>query len=482
MTSKRSPTKSRSRSMPFWQKVALVVIALSAILCLVAAVIVVWLKSTSEPAAGPAALPLALSTVSPVDVTPVTFIISGRETNVYVEYIMDASGSMMEQLPDGTLKRDVAEEVLTARLNSFPPEVNIGLRAYGHRIGWEGQVELSCQDIELIAPVETGQLERIATWLDDFPARGMTPLAESIRQAVEDFSIDPARVNTIVLISDGMETCEGDPCSLVEELKLQGINFKLHVIGLHVDAETRAQLECIAQAGEGLYRDARSAKELNQALADIEQQIADDQAQTIPAADTQTPTPTEGTPLEEEATPIPTPTSPTPTLVPTSTFTPVPPTATFTPVPPTPTFTPVPPTLTFTPVPPTATYTPVPPTPTFTPVPPTPTFTPVPPTPTFTPVPHTATYTPTPTDADDTVAFEVANFTEGTIYVTYKGPMGYMREYAPGSTWDKLIPGPYSITVEAGDLRASSQVTVRENHGFQVSIGDSGLSIAEKVY
>ena len=384
---------------------------------------------------------------------------------------MDASGSMMEQLPDGTLKRDVAKEVLTARLSSFPPEINIGLRAYGHRITWEGQAELSCQDIELIAPVETGQLERIATWLADFPARGMTPLAESIRQAVEDFAIDPARVNTIVLISDGMETCEGDPCSLVEELKLQGINFKLHVIGLHVDAETRSQLECIAEKGEGQYRDARSAKELNEALAAIEQEIADDQAGTIPT-DTPTPTPAPTSTPTATSTPVP----------PTATLTPVPPTLTFTPVPPTATFTPIPPTLTFTPVPPTATNTPVPPTPTFTPEPPTPTFTPEPPTPTFTPEPPTATYTPTPTDDGETVAFEVANFTEGPIFVTYKGPMGYMREYAPGSTWDNLVPGLYSITVEAGDLRASYRIRVSQNHGFGVSIQDGELLITEKVY
>ena len=339
MTVGQSPAPG-ARPMPFWLKVALVVLVLSAIMCLIAAAFLALRKLSPEPDAGPTALPLALSTVAPVDVTPVTFVISGRETNVYVEYIMDASGSMMEQLPDGTLKRDVAKEVLSARLNSFPPEINIGLRAYGHRVDWEGQAEESCQDIELIAPVETGQLERIATWLDDFPTRGMTPLAESIRQAAEDFTIDPARVNTIVLISDGKETCEGDPCGLVEDLKLQGINFKLHVIGLHVDAETRAQLECIAQAGEGLYRDARSAKELNQALADIEQQTADDQAEiTGPTA---TPTPTEES-QPEEATP---------------TDTPGPPTSTFTPGPPTPTFTPIPPTSTFTPLPPTHTPTP----------------------------------------------------------------------------------------------------------------------------
>ena len=542
MTAKRT-RKRRSRPVPLWQKAIVVVLSLFAVLCLGGGVLLALLSWLPEPAAGPTALPHPHSTVRPVDVTPITFVIVGRETNVYVEYIMDASGSMTEQLPDGTVKRDVAKEVLTARLSSFPPEIHIGLRAYGHNLDWEGQEEKSCEDIELIAPVETGQLERIATWLEDFPTRGMTPLAASIRQAVDDFTVDPARVNTIILISDGRETCEGDPCKLVEELKLQGINFKLHVIGLHVDAETRAQLECIAGAGEGTYWDANSAQDLNQALAAIEQQIADDQGETIAPTETPTPTPTS---------------------------TPVSPTLTFTSVPPSSTFTPVPPTATFTPVPPTATFTPVPPTLTFTPVPPTHTPTPSacgsPPlgspadgqqferedNPVLTwsydcPLaenehfdvrvwregePHygvawtkstqftldrdhfgPATYYWTiavirgrdgkveeeivggaphryfdwleAPPEDEEVAFEIANFTDDHLYITFSGPMDYARKYSPNSnTWDELLPGLYSIVVEAVEtgLKASTRVQVYDGHGIGVSMEYRKLVIQEKVY
>jgi hypothetical protein len=330
--------------MPTWLKVVLALMSMAGVGCLAVAGVlaILWVTAQPTPEATEASVP---ATVGPVEVVPVSFIISGRETNVYVEYIVDASGSMMEQLPDGTLKRDVAEEVLTARLSSFPPEVHIGLRAYGHRLEWEGQEAESCQDIELIAPVGTGQLERIATWLADFLAKGMTPLAESIRQASEDFVVDPERVNSIVLISDGMETCEGDPCTLVKELKLEGINFKLHVIGLDVDSATRMQLECIADAGDGLYLDVHSAEEFNHALETIEKQLVDDQSKLL--AETETPTPTSSVTPTAEATPTPT---LTPEL-PTATFTPLPPTATFTPVPPTPTYTPTPPTPTVTPTP-----------------------------------------------------------------------------------------------------------------------------------
>ena len=186
-------------------------------------------------------------------------------SNLYVEYILDASGSMNETLPDGTVKLAVAQKLLAQRLQAFRPETHIGLRAYGHRVHYE-ETEQSCQDIELIAPVDVGQLPVIVTWLQDFQAQGMTPLARSIREATEDFVYDPARTNTIVMLSDGIETCEGDPCGLVRELKVEGVNFTIHVIGLNVDEPTRQQLMCIADAGEGTYHDAQSEQELDQPL------------------------------------------------------------------------------------------------------------------------------------------------------------------------------------------------------------------------
>jgi len=109
--------------------------------------------------------PLPPATVAPVQVTPVAFPAAGGTSNIYVEFIMDASGSMMGQLPDGTYKRDAAREAMTARLRVYQPEIQVGLRAYGHNLNWQGgNEEASCRDIELIAPVETGQLERIAGW------------------------------------------------------------------------------------------------------------------------------------------------------------------------------------------------------------------------------------------------------------------------------------------------------------------------------
>jgi hypothetical protein len=95
----------------------------------------------------------------------------------------------------------------------------------------------------LIAPPEKGQMEHIVSWLQDFTVQGMTPLAASLQLALEDFIFDASRVNSIVMLSDGIETCGGDPCQLVEDLKAQGINFTLHVIGLDVGRSDAAAVD-----------------------------------------------------------------------------------------------------------------------------------------------------------------------------------------------------------------------------------------------
>ncbi len=250
-------------------------------------------ETTGPPAAVPASdSPLPTSSESlPPSPTPEL-----GTSNVYIEYILDASGSMNETLPDGTLKLEVAKNLLTDHLGAFHPETNIGLRAYGHRLPYQ-QTEESCRDIELIAPVEKGQLETIVTWLRGFAAQGMTPLAESIRQAMADFVFEPGRINSIVMLSDGIETCEGDPCGLVEELKASGINFTIHVIGLDVDRATREQLRCIAEAGGGTYYDVETEQDLTEALDDIQETVTEEEVIVPPGANAPI---VEGYPLIED--------------------------------------------------------------------------------------------------------------------------------------------------------------------------------------
>ncbi len=321
------PGQPARRTSPFILALALVAILLVAAL---AVLTYLYFDSLNQPTATPTPLP------PPADL---------GTSNLFVEYILDASGSMNEALPDGAVKLAVAQKLLAQRLQAFRPETHIGLRAYGHRVHYE-ETEQSCQDIELIASVDVGQLPVIVTWLQDFEAQGMTPLAQSIRQAAQDFVYDPARINSIVMLSDGIETCEGDPCGLVRELKVEGVNFTIHVIGLDVDVPTRQQLMCIASTAEGTYHDARSEQELDAALGEIQEELVEEEVIVPPGVDTPTPTPT-AMPVATLLTGTPLPPTVPPATVPPTTQTLIPATATSTPLPPpvTPTDTPLSPTL-----------------------------------------------------------------------------------------------------------------------------------------
>lgn len=211
--------------------------------------------------------------VEPIATTLATLVPPVGSSNIYVEYILDGSGSMLDTL-DGKSKLAIAKDVLSSRIRTLPPGVNVGLRVYGHNIPFQ-QEEVSCADIELVVPLQPGGADPIVDWLTGMQAQGMTPMSESIRLASEDFTFEPARRNVIVLISDGIETCSADPAGVVEALQELGIDFKIHVIGLNVDNVARSQLQRLANVAEGTYIDANSEQELSSALGQVNRIIVE---------------------------------------------------------------------------------------------------------------------------------------------------------------------------------------------------------------
>jgi len=101
--------------------------------------------------------------------------------------------------------------------------------------------------------------------VDQLTPLGMTPITESFRQAVRETQRSGVP-GTIVLVTDGLETCKGNPCAAVREAKRSGVDFVLHVVGFDVAKEDVSSLECAAQAGGGLYIPAESAADLSAAL------------------------------------------------------------------------------------------------------------------------------------------------------------------------------------------------------------------------
>lgn len=196
---------------------------------------------------------------------------------VNIEYILDASGSMLEKLGDEQ-KIEIAKRTLSELVDRLPRgsteiELNVGLRVYGHRtIAGDSKAE-QCRDTGLEIPVKGVEAEAIKSRVAAVNARGWTPIAYSLRQAKNDFPEGPGNDNVIILISDGKETCGGDPCAVAAELHQSGIAVKIHVVGFDIKADERKELECIARAAGGKYFDAASAGELSRALTEVQEQV-----------------------------------------------------------------------------------------------------------------------------------------------------------------------------------------------------------------
>jgi Ca-activated chloride channel family protein len=194
---------------------------------------------------------------------------AATEGNRNVVFILDASGSMGAKIA-GRIKMDVAKEVLSDLIGDLPGGVDVGLVAYGHRH------KADCNDVETLAPLGPLDREALVQEILSLNQKGMTPITASVRKVAESLRGRPEGT-TIVLVSGGEETCGGDPCALVKQLKASGLHFVMHVIGLGVTGRGTEQLACIAQAGGGSYLAARDAEEFasaaRRALEETEQTV-----------------------------------------------------------------------------------------------------------------------------------------------------------------------------------------------------------------
>ena len=183
---------------------------------------------------------------------------------IYV--IFDGSGSMWGKLPDGVHKIQAARTVLTDFVATDFGDKEIALRVYGHRR------EGDCTDTELVQDFsdEADAITRMQGFVAKVNPTGKTPISRSLRAALADFG---DRQGEIILISDGIETCDEDPCALVREWSEKNIAIKVHVVGLGLDEKERAAMQCIADAAGTEYQDAQTGEELATGLGKIGEQV-----------------------------------------------------------------------------------------------------------------------------------------------------------------------------------------------------------------
>ncbi len=181
--------------------------------------------------------------------------------------VMDASGSMWGQI-NGEAKITIAKQVLGDLLNDLPAERRLGLIAYGHRRTGD------CADIEELAAVGADRAA-ISGAVQKLNPKGKTPMADSVKLAAQKLQYTDKKA-TVILVSDGIETCVPDPCGVAAALEAAGADFTVHVVGFDVTEENaQAQLRCIAENTGGMFVSADDASGLSEALNETVVQAAE---------------------------------------------------------------------------------------------------------------------------------------------------------------------------------------------------------------
>ncbi len=191
-----------------------------------------------------------------------------------VLFVFDVSGSMNKTFgAESRIK--AAKRVFSEMVRELPKDLNVGLEVYGH------YGDKDCNAIELLVPPEPANPDKLINKVNNLKAdRGATPIADALRKAADALK-NASGNKTIVLITDGIETCGGDPVATLKKLHSEGINVKVHVVGIGVSDLERKQLEQIASAGGGNYYQADDANALSQGLKKIKKQIASHKTRII---------------------------------------------------------------------------------------------------------------------------------------------------------------------------------------------------------
>jgi hypothetical protein len=164
---------------------------------------------------------------------------------------------------------------MSGLVKEMPSEVASGLTVYGHRRKGD------CSDISEIIPLGTLDRQQAVQAISSIMPKGRTPIADSI-QLVATRLKGQENETTIVLVSDGIETCGGDPCAVTKSLKESGIKFIIHTVGFDVGQKASEQLECVASAGGGSYFSASNAKDLLETLSTVQESVVAKKVVTPP--------------------------------------------------------------------------------------------------------------------------------------------------------------------------------------------------------
>jgi hypothetical protein len=179
-----------------------------------------------------------------------------------LDIVLDVSGSMNAKLGD-TTRWKTALTVLEDVVKQLPEDLNVGLRVYGHR--HSSKSKETCKDTELVVPIERLDRARIVKAATKLKPRGETPLIHSILQAVDD--LKKSGGGSVILITDGEESCKGDAQAAATQIADSGVNVTLNIVGFTITGETvAAELGTLAGSTGGRYYSAQDGAQLSRAM------------------------------------------------------------------------------------------------------------------------------------------------------------------------------------------------------------------------
>lgn len=186
-----------------------------------------------------------------------------QETQITrILFVFDGSQSMYGRWQSGS-KIDIAQRLIGKMLDSLDrindnQTFQLALRVYGHQKPVPPQ---DCNDTRLEVPFAFNNIAKIKRKLREITPKGTTPIANSLLRSATDFPRCENCRNVIILITDGVEACDGDPCAVSRQLQKKGIILKPFVIGIGLDENFRETFECV-----GNYFDASDEKTFQNVL------------------------------------------------------------------------------------------------------------------------------------------------------------------------------------------------------------------------
>ena len=188
-----------------------------------------------------------------------------RQDQTRILFVFDASYSMYGNLQQQS-KIAVAKNLLSSLVDTLAEQRNVklGMRIYGHQTP---RRKYDCEDSRLEVGFYPDNEQDIINTIQNTEPKGTTPIAYSLKEAGGDFPASPKARNVIILLTDGIEECQGDPCAVSRSLQKRDVTLKPFVIGIGIEQKYKKKLGCL-----GRYFNASNKQEFEEALSVVASQ------------------------------------------------------------------------------------------------------------------------------------------------------------------------------------------------------------------